>query len=93
MTHKEPVTEDEMRAWAEEYAKKHGFQLNPDATQLATVLRGLSRNMGKHGKRYCPCRLRSGDEEKDKAIVCPCIYHEKEIEQDGSCHCNLYFRK
>lgn len=93
MTHKEPVTEDEMRAWAEEYARKNGFQLNPDTTQLATVLRGLARTKSKFGERYCPCRLRSGDAEKDKAIICPCIYHKDEIAQEGSCHCNLYFRK
>jgi len=93
MTDTEPVTEEEMRAWAREYAEKNGFRLNPDETQLATVLRGLARTKAKFGQRYCPCRLRSGDPEKDKAIICPCIYHKDEIEKEGSCHCNLYFRK
>ena len=36
---------------------------------------------------------RSGDKEKDRAIICPCIYHKDEIAKDGHCHCQLYYRK
>ncbi|WP_321508703.1 ferredoxin-thioredoxin reductase catalytic domain-containing protein [uncultured Methanoregula sp.] len=82
-----------MRTWAEEYARKNGWVLNPDKTVLDTVIRGLARNEQRFGKRYCPCRLRSGEEEKDKAIVCPCINHKDEIVKDGYCHCQLYYQK
>jgi ferredoxin-thioredoxin reductase catalytic chain len=75
------------------YAKRHNLVLNPDEKQLATVIRGLVRNKSKFGHPYCPCRLRSGNEEKDRAIVCPCVYHKDEIANDGSCHCRLYFKK
>jgi ferredoxin-thioredoxin reductase catalytic subunit len=85
--------EDEMRAWAEEYANKQGLVLNPDRKILDTVIRGLVRNRKKFGERYCPCRLRSGDKEKDKAVICPCIWHRDEIAKDGHCHCQLYYRK
>ena len=85
--------EDTIRAWAEEYAKKNGWVLNPDKKILDTVIRGLVRNRKKFGEQYCPCRLRSGDDEKDRAIICPCIYHRDEIAKDGHCHCQLYFRK
>lgn len=85
--------EEEMLTWVKAYAKKHGYALNPDEKQLGTVIRGLVRNKGKFGRRYCPCRLRSGDEEKDRAIECPCVYHKEEIEKDGSCHCRLYYRE
>ena len=67
--------------------------LNPDKKILDTVIRGLLRNEQKFGKRYCPCRLRSGDVEKDRAIICPCIYHKDEIAKDGHCHCQLDYRK
>ncbi|OPY37194.1 MAG: Ferredoxin thioredoxin reductase catalytic beta chain [Methanoregula sp. PtaU1.Bin051] len=90
MTEKTP--EEEMLNWAREYAKKRGWVLNTDEKQLGTVIRGLVRNKTKFGHQYCPCRLRRGDPEKDKSIECPCIYHEDEIAQDGSCHCNLYFK-
>ena len=76
-----------------EYAKKHGYLLNPEDKKLQNVIKGLARNMEKFGKQYCPCRIRSGDTEKDKEIVCPCKFHGKEIEEQGSCHCNLYFKK
>lgn len=85
--------EAEMLTWARNYAKKHGWILNPDEKQLATVIRGLVRNKNKFGRPYCPCRLRSGDEEKDRAIECPCIYHKDEVADLGACHCRLYFKK
>ncbi len=66
--------EAEMLTWAKGYAQKHGLALNRDEKQLGTVIRGLVRNKNKFGRPYCPCRLRSGDEEKDKAIECPCVY-------------------
>jgi len=84
--------EEEMLRWAEDYAKKCGWVLNSDEKQLRTVIRGLVRNRKKFGRAYCPCRLRSGDEEKDRAIECPCVYHKDEVENQGSCHCRLYFR-
>jgi len=90
---KEHTAEADMLKWAHTYAKKHKLMLNPDEKQLATVIRGLVRNTAKFGHRYCPCRLRSGDDEKDRAIECPCVYHKDEIANDGACHCKLFFKK
>jgi len=84
--------EAEMLAWAKDYAQHHGWVLNSDEKQLGTVIRGLVRNRNRFGRPYCPCRLRSGDQEKDRAIECPCVYHRDEIEHQGSCHCRLYFK-
>jgi ferredoxin-thioredoxin reductase catalytic subunit len=93
MTGTKGAGEEEILAWARKYAEEHGFQLNPDKKQLATVIRGLLRNKAKHGEQYCLCRIKSGDPEKDRALICPCIYHIDEIEKEGSCHCSLYFRE
>lgn len=81
---------ERIRKWAKEYARKHGYKLNPNEKQLNTVLRGLARIKGRTGEQYCPCRVRSGDKEKDKIIICPCIYHVDEITKEGHCHCNLF---
>jgi ferredoxin-thioredoxin reductase catalytic subunit len=89
----EHADDEEMLKWAKGYANKQGWALNTDEKQLSTVIRGLVRNKKKFGRPYCPCRLRSGDEEKDRAIECPCVYHKDEVSQDGHCHCNLYFKK
>ena len=85
-------SEEEMLKWAKAYAQKQGFLLNADEKQLNIVIKGLVRNKSKFGRPYCPCRLRSGDEEKDRIIECPCIYHKDEIAKNGQCHCNLYFK-
>ncbi len=85
--------EAEMLAWATGYAQEKGWVLNTDEKQLNTVIRGLVRNKNKFGQPYCPCRLRSGDKEKDRAIECPCVYHEDEVATQGCCHCHLYFRE
>ncbi len=92
MTAEEETQYREILAWVREYAKEKGLVLNPDDRQLNAVIRGLVRNRLKHGERYCPCRIRSGDPEKDRLIVCPCSHHEKEIVDEGHCHCNLFFR-
>jgi len=85
--------EEDMLKWAKAYAHKHGWKLNTDEKQLITVIKGLVRNKTKFGHPYCPCRLRSGDEEKDMAIECPCIYHKDEVAKMGHCHCNLYYKE
>ncbi len=80
-----------MRAWVEEEAQKSGYRLNEDQRQLGVVIRGLVRNHERFGDRFCPCRIRSGDPEKDREIICPCIFREEEVKADGRCHCNLFF--
>jgi ferredoxin-thioredoxin reductase catalytic chain len=80
-------------AWAHKYAEKNGWVLNPDEEERAGLLKGLAVNRIRLGKQYCPCRIRSGDPETDKKIICPCIYHRDEIAKDGNCHCRLFFKK
>jgi ferredoxin-thioredoxin reductase catalytic chain len=90
---RETTSEDEILALAERYSRENGWMLNPDRKTLTAVIQGLTRNEERFGERYCLCRLRSGDEGKDRAIICPCVYHRDEIEKDGHCHCQLYYRK
>jgi ferredoxin-thioredoxin reductase catalytic chain len=89
----ESQAQKDMLKWAQAIARKNGWILNPDEDHLQIVIRGLVRNKEKFGRPYCPCRLRSGDEEKDRAIECPCIYHKDEIAKDGHCHCLLYYKQ
>ncbi len=84
-------TEEEIRSWALEYSRSKGWVLNPDEKQTNAVIKGLARNCERFGERYCPCRIRSGDKDKDKAIICPCEYHVHELEQAGHCTCNFFY--
>jgi len=74
-----------------EYAMANGFQLNPDEKTVERVINGLLKNEEKYGKKYCPCRRVSGNEEDSKKI-CPCFWHKDEIKKDGHCFCNLYVK-
>ena len=87
------MNKQQLKKFSQDYADKQGFLLQPDPKMLDLILTGLLKNKEKHGKRYCPCRRVSGNPEKDKKIICPCIYHEEEIKTDGHCKCLLFFRK
>ena len=75
-----------------EYAEKNGILLNPDKIFVENLVKRLLENEKKYGKRYCPCRLVSGDAEKDKDKICPCKWSNEEISQQGHCLCNLFVK-
>lgn len=77
---------------SKKYANKKGYKLNSDTEMLDIIIDGLAKNQEKYGKRYCPCRVLTNDEEENKKIVCPCVFHEEEIEAHGMCHCALFFK-
>lgn len=75
----------------ETYAKKKGFKLNPNKEVVRNIVKILLEKEEKLGSRYCPCRRLGEDQEKNKEIICPCVYHLEEIKKDGHCHCLLFF--
>jgi len=77
----------------EEYAQKYGFKLNPNRKIIENIVRGLLKREEKYGCRYCPCRVMTDSEEENKKIICPCVFHKKEIEERGQCICRLFVKK
>ena len=77
----------------QEYADSKGFKLNENQKALEGVINGLLRNKKFKGDIYCPCRIVTGDKEKDKEIACPCVFHRGEIELQGKCKCTLFWAK
>lgn len=67
-----------------------GYFFNNDTKLVMELMEGLLVNKGRYGYMCCPCRLSSGDREKDKDIICPCAYREEDVRQFGSCYCALY---
>jgi ferredoxin-thioredoxin reductase catalytic chain len=67
-----------------------GYFFNRDKALVMELLGGLLTNKERYGYMCCPCRLASGDREKDKDIICPCDYRVKDVEEYGSCYCALY---
>ena len=67
-----------------------GYYFNKDKERTFELLEGLLENKERYGYMVCPCRLASGEREWDKDIICPCVYREPDVEEYGSCYCNLY---
>ena len=67
-----------------------GYFFNKDRERVFELLEALITNKKRYGYMACPCRLASGNKENDKDIICPCAYRTPDIEEYGSCYCNLY---
>ncbi len=72
-----------------------GFVQNPNEEVNEGVAMGLARNKLIYGKRFCPCFMVIGEtKEEQKAAdnrICPCPPAlEKEIPEDGLCHCGIF---
>ena len=67
-----------------------GYFFNKDQGKTFELLKGLLINKERYGYMSCPCRLASGNYEKDRDIICPCVYRVPDVKEFGSCYCNLY---
>ncbi len=70
-----------------------GYYFNKDKERTFELLEALLVNKDRYGYMGCPCRLVSGDRAADRDIICPCVYSVPDIEEYGSCYCNLYVSK
>jgi ferredoxin-thioredoxin reductase catalytic chain len=71
-------------------AEASGYHLNPDEEFTRGLVEGLLTNEQRYGYRACPCRLASGEKQKDLDIICPCDYRDPDLVDWGACYCALY---
>ena len=74
----------------EKEANKTGYYLNPDVDYCEMLLENIKVNEDRYGYAACPCRLASGEREKDLDLICPCDYRDKDLNEYGFCFCGLY---
>ena len=67
-----------------------GYYFSHDVEMVDSVLEQLLTNKERYGYMACPCRLANGDKEKDRDILCPCVYREPDVAEFGACFCGLY---
>ncbi|MEM4270681.1 MAG: ferredoxin-thioredoxin reductase catalytic domain-containing protein [Candidatus Pacearchaeota archaeon] len=84
---------EKLKQKLQKYADSKNLKLNDDEKVTENIILALLRNKKFKGDIYCPCRVITGDKNKDKDIVCPCVFHRGEIELQGHCKCNLFFSK
>jgi ferredoxin-thioredoxin reductase catalytic chain len=67
-----------------------GRHLNPDQDTVNELVDGILKNKERYGYHCCPCRMAANDIERDRDIICPCIYCDSDVEEFGACYCGLY---
>lgn len=84
------MTTQELYELLKKTQEPKGYFFNKDRERVEELLAALLLNKERYGYMSCPCRLASGDREKDRDIICPCLYREQDVAEYGSCYCNLY---
>lgn len=87
------MTPEELYEMLKKAQEPKGYFFNKNKEWVLTILKDLLINKERYGYMCCPCRLAAGDREKDRDIMCPCVYREADVKEYGSCYCNLYVSK
>ncbi|MFX0132508.1 MAG: ferredoxin-thioredoxin reductase catalytic domain-containing protein [Candidatus Hodarchaeota archaeon] len=84
---------EDTKKYVKKVAEHRKWVLQPDETMFNDLIEGIAINKERYGYRSCPCRLATGEKEKDRDIICPCQYAEPDIKEFGHCYCALYLTK
>jgi len=89
----EPIADEQVESFYKKLnreAESGGYHLNPDREFTLELARSLLINQQRYGYPACPCRLASGEKEKDLDLICPCDYRDADLNEYGCCFCALY---
>ncbi len=81
---------DDLHDLLKKSQEARGYYFNRDRERTFDLIRGLLTNKDRYGYMACPCRLASGNRDKDQDIICPCVYREPDVSEFGACYCQLY---
>jgi ferredoxin-thioredoxin reductase catalytic subunit len=70
-----------------------GYNVNDDVEFVENLLENIDLNIKRYGYGACPCRLASGDKNRDLDLICPCDYRDSDLNDYGACFCALYVTK
>ena len=87
------MNKEELYEMLKKVQEPRGYYFSSDMERVMELMESLLINRERYGYMCCPCRLSSGDREKDADIICPCAYREEDVKEFGSCYCNLYVTK
>jgi len=87
------MTVEQLHEMLKKAQEPKGYFFNRDTAKVFQLLEGLLINRERYGYMCCPCRLASNDRDWDRDIICPCAYRAPDVEEFGSCYCNLYVSK
>lgn len=87
--------ENQIKLWQDfvDRQKKKVFKLNPDQERVKSLAKGVLNNEEMRGVKFCPCRIRTKDFEKDAKLVCPCSFKMQTTwKEKGECWCSLFVK-
>ncbi len=80
--------------FTDKVCNQFGWVYNPQEEVNEGVQMGLARNKIMYGKRFCPCFMVEEVDGKPRSVddrICPCKPAiEKEIPEEGKCHCGIF---
>lgn len=80
--------------FTDKVCESQGWVYNPQLEVNEGVQMGLARNKMMYNKLFCPCFMVEEIDAKPQSVdnrICPCKPAiEKEIPEDGSCHCGIF---
>lgn len=79
-----------MKEYCEIICERNDWILQKDKQTLNDLIEGLLENKKNYGYQSCPCRFACGKRDLDRDIICPCEYAPPDIEEYGTCYCNLF---
>ncbi len=87
------MTKEEFYEKVGKVQQAKGYYFSNDKENVMELIEALLVNKERYGYMVCPCRLAQEERDKDRDIICPCVYREPDVEEYGSCFCNLYVSK
>jgi ferredoxin-thioredoxin reductase catalytic chain len=88
------TVENVIAVWREFAENNPVIKMNPNEEEVNTLASGVLENVKNRGMKYCPCRMTSGDFQKDLELVCPCnFYRQKVYKENGECWCGLFMKR
>jgi ferredoxin-thioredoxin reductase catalytic subunit/rhodanese-related sulfurtransferase len=87
--------QENTKSFTDKVCASKGWVYNPIEDVNEGVIMGLTRNKMIYNKRYCPCFMVIGETKEERKAadnrICPCKPAiEKEIPEDGKCHCGIF---
>jgi ferredoxin-thioredoxin reductase catalytic chain len=87
-------TVEELVAVWSDFTEGKDFKLADDREMIETLAQGELENQKNRGLKYCPCRITTGDFEKDLRLICPCNFFIQKTWKDyGECWCGLFVKR
>ena len=87
--------EAQIKIWQEfvDRHKKSEFKLNPDKERVESLAKGVINNEIMRDLKFCPCRLRTKNFEKDVKLICPCNFKMQTAwKERNECWCSLFVK-